>query len=128
MIAAAATGGNVKVKNVNPDHLEAVIAKLREAGASIAIKADSIQLDMHGKRPKAVSLTTAPYPDYPTDLQAQIMAMNCVAEGSGRITETVFENRFMHVHEMSRMGAKVKLESNNTSAITMECPSFAERL
>ena len=122
LIAAAATGGNVKVKDVNPDHLEAVIAKLREAGASIAIKADSIQLDMHGKRPKAVSLTTAPYPDYPTDLQAQIMAMNCVAEGSGRITETVFENRFMHVHEMSRMGAKVKLESNNTSAITMGVP------
>ena len=128
LIAAAATGGNVKVKNVNPDHLEAVIAKLREAGASIAIKADSIQLDMHGKRPKAVSLTTAPYPDYPTDLQAQIMAMNCVAEGSGRITETVFENRFMHVHEMSRMGAKVKLSRIIQAQIRWGCPSFAERL
>ena len=121
LIAAAATGGNVKVKNVNPDHLEAVLLAAR-AGASIAIKADSIQLDMNGKRPKAVSLTTAPYPDYPTDLQAQIMAMNCVAEGSGRITETVFENRFMHVHEMSRMGARVKLESNNTIAITTGVP------
>ena len=124
LIAAAATGGSIKIKNVNPSHLEAVLDKLREAGASITVKADSIELDMRGSRPKAVSLITAPYPDYPTDLQAQIMAMNCVAEGSGRITETVFENRFMHVHEMSRMGAKVKLEANNTSAITTGVPSL----
>jgi UDP-N-acetylglucosamine 1-carboxyvinyltransferase len=124
LIAAAATGGSIKIKNVNADHLKAVLDKLREAGASITVKADSIELDMHGSRPKAVSLTTAPYPDYPTDLQAQIMAMNCVAEGSGTITETVFENRFMHVHEMSRMGANVKLESNNTSAVTTGVPSL----
>ena len=79
LMAAAATGGSIKIKNVNPGHLEAVLDKVREVGASITSKVDSIELNMHGNRPKAVSLTTAPYPDYPTDLQAQIMAMNCVS-------------------------------------------------
>ncbi|MBA58394.1 MAG: UDP-N-acetylglucosamine 1-carboxyvinyltransferase [Gammaproteobacteria bacterium] len=117
LIAAAATGGKIKVKDINAMHLESVLDKLREAGASIKADHDSIELEMSGHRPKAVSLVTAPYPDYPTDLQAQIMALNCVAEGTGRITETIFENRFMHVHEMNRMGARIKLDSNNTSAV-----------
>ncbi|MGI9323085.1 MAG: UDP-N-acetylglucosamine 1-carboxyvinyltransferase, partial [Pseudomonadales bacterium] len=101
----------------NPEHLEVVINKLQEAGATIETSEDCIELDMQGRRPQAVSLMTAPYPAYPTDLQAQMMALNCVAEGTGTIKETIFENRFMHVHEMNRMGARIRLEGNNTTAI-----------
>ncbi len=117
LIAAAATGGRVKVRNANPEHLEVLIMKLREAGAQITVGEDWIELNMHDKRPKSVSLVTAPYPAFPTDLQAQIIALNCIAEGTGTIKETIFENRFMHVHEMNRMGAKIRLEGNNTVAI-----------
>ncbi len=117
LIAAAATGGKVKVRDANPEHLEVVINKLRDAGARVDVGEDWIELDMEGRRPGAVSLITAPYPAFPTDLQAQIMAMNCVAEGTATIKETIFENRFMHVHEMNRMGAKIRLEGNNTTAI-----------
>jgi|TARA_B100002003_G_C14152073_1_gene554134 UDP-N-acetylglucosamine 1-carboxyvinyltransferase len=117
LIAAAATGGRVRIQNANPEHLEVLISKLREAGAKILIGDDWIELDMEGRRPKAVSLVTAPYPAFPTDLQAQIIALNCVAEGTSTIKETIFENRFMHVHEMNRMGAKIRLEGNNTTAI-----------
>ena len=117
LIAAAATSGKVKIRNANPDHLEAVINKLQEAGAVIETGEDWISLDMQGKRPSSVSLVTAPYPAFPTDLQAQIMALNCVAEGTATIRETIFENRFMHVHEMNRMGARIRLEGNNTTAI-----------
>ena len=117
MIAAAATGGCVKVRNANPEHLEVVISKLREAGANITQTDDIIELDMAGKRPQSVSLVTAPYPAFPTDLQAQIIAMNAVAEGTSTIRETIFENRFMHVHEMNRMGANIRLEGKNTTAI-----------
>ncbi|MCZ6502530.1 MAG: UDP-N-acetylglucosamine 1-carboxyvinyltransferase [Gammaproteobacteria bacterium] len=117
LIAAAATGGRVKIRNANPEHLDVLISKLREAGAIISIGDDWIELDMGGRRPKAVSLVTAPYPAFPTDLQAQIIALNCVAEGTGTVKETIFENRFMHVHEMNRMGAKIRLEGNNTTAI-----------
>ncbi|MBQ62204.1 MAG: UDP-N-acetylglucosamine 1-carboxyvinyltransferase [Gammaproteobacteria bacterium] len=117
LIAAAATGGKVKIRNANPEHLEVLISKLREAGAKISVGDDWIELDMEGRRPKAVSLVTAPYPAFPTDLQAQIIALNCVAEGTSTIKETIFENRFMHVHEMNRMGAKIRLEGNNTTAI-----------
>ena len=117
LIAAAATGGCVKVRNANPEHLEVVISKLREAGANITQTDDIIELDMAGKRPQSVSLITAPYPAFPTDLQAQIIAMNAVAEGTSTIRETIFENRFMHVHEMNRMGANIRLEGNNTTAI-----------
>lgn len=122
LIAAAATGGCVKIRDTNPEHLEVVISKLKEAGAKITIEGSTIELDMEGRRPKAVSLVTAPYPAYPTDLQAQIMAMNCVAEGTGTIKETIFENRFMHVHEMNRMGARIRLEGNNTTAIIEGVP------
>jgi UDP-N-acetylglucosamine 1-carboxyvinyltransferase len=112
LIAVAATRGKIKVKDTRPSTLEAVLAKLEEAGAYIDTGDDWIALDMKGNRPKAVSLTTAPYPAFPTDMQAQFTALNAVAEGSGHITETVFENRFMHVHEMNRMGADITVEGN----------------
>ena len=112
LCAAAITGGKVKLKNTRPDILDAVLEKLVEAGAEITTGEDWIALDMHGKKPKAVSLRTAPYPAFPTDMQAQFIAMNCVADGVGIITETIFENRFMHVQELQRMGANIKLESN----------------
>jgi UDP-N-acetylglucosamine 1-carboxyvinyltransferase len=112
LIAAAATRGKIKVKDTRPGILEAVLSKLEEAGAQIELGDTWISLDMHGQRPKAVSLTTAPYPAFPTDMQAQFTALNAIADGSGSITETVFENRFMHVHEMNRMGADLKVEGN----------------
>jgi len=112
LIAAAMTGGRVKLKNTRPDLLDAVLAKLNEAGAKITCGDSWIELDMGGQRPRSVSLRTAPYPAFPTDMQAQFTAMNTIAEGVGVITETVFENRFMHVQEMRRMGADIKLESN----------------
>ena len=112
LVAAAMTGGKVKLKNTRPDLLDAVLEKLREAGALISVGDSWIELDMEGRRPKSVSMHTAPYPAFPTDMQAQFTAMNAIAEGVGVITETVFENRFMHVQEMQRMGANIKLESN----------------
>lgn len=112
LIAAAATRGHIKVKDTRPDILESVLSKLEQAGADITVGDNWIELDMHGKRPKAVSLRTAPYPAFPTDMQAQFTALNSVADGTGSITETVFENRFMHVHEMNRMGAAMKIEGN----------------
>lgn len=116
LVAAAATRGKVRVKNTRPDILDAVLQKLQEAGAEIECGDDWITLDMKGKRPQAVNLTTAPYPAFPTDMQAQFAAMNVVAEGVGRIKETVFENRFMHMQEMLRMGAKITIDGN--TAIT----------
>ena len=115
LVAAAMTGGKVKLKDTRPDLLESVLAKLREAGADIECGSDWISLDMHGRRPKAVSLVTAPYPAFPTDMQAQFAALNCIAEGVGTIVETVFENRFMHVQEMMRMGADIELEGNTVT-------------
>jgi len=112
LVAAAITGGRVKVKDTSPDTMDAVLQSLREAGAEITVGDDWIELDMHGQRPQAVNVHTAPYPAFPTDMQAQFTALNTVAEGSGIITETVFENRFMHVQEMQRMGAKIQLEGN----------------
>ncbi|MAF17903.1 MAG: UDP-N-acetylglucosamine 1-carboxyvinyltransferase [Oceanospirillaceae bacterium] len=112
LVAAAATGGSITVKDTRPDILEAVLVKLEEAGAQIETGSDWIKLDMAGKRPKAVTIKTAPYPAFPTDMQAQFSALNAVAEGSGRITETIFENRFMHINEMARMGANVTVEGN----------------
>jgi len=112
LVAAAVTGGRIKVKDTRPDTMEAVLAKLEEAGAKIVTGGDWITLDMHGKRPKAVNLKTAPYPGFPTDMQAQFSALNAIALGSGRITETIFENRFMHIDEMARMGAQVVVEGN----------------
>ncbi len=112
LIAAAATRGKVRVKDTRPDILDAVLAKLEQVGAEIKLGNDWIELDMHGKRPTSVSVRTAPYPAFPTDMQAQFTALNAVATGTGSITETVFENRFMHVHEMNRMGASIRVEGN----------------
>ncbi|MFQ3352534.1 MAG: UDP-N-acetylglucosamine 1-carboxyvinyltransferase [Porticoccaceae bacterium] len=113
LAAAAATGGKVKVKQTDPSTLEAVLLKLEETGAIITVGDDWIELDMQGRRPKAVSLKTAPYPAFPTDMQAQLTAVNAVAEGSGVITETIFENRLMQVQELNRMGAKIVVEGNS---------------
>ncbi|MFO7787674.1 MAG: UDP-N-acetylglucosamine 1-carboxyvinyltransferase [Halospina sp.] len=112
LTAAAATKGHVLLKDTREDILEAVLLKLREAGAEVNTGPDWIELNMHGRRPKAVSLRTAPYPAFPTDMQAQFVAMNAVGEGIGSVTETVFENRFMHVQELIRMGADISLEGN----------------
>ncbi len=112
LVAAAMTGGKIKLKDTKLEILDAVLAKLTEAGAIIDTDENSISLDMKGKRPKAVDIHTVPFPGFPTDMQAQFTAMNCIATGNGTITETVFENRFMHVQELQRMGANLKLEGN----------------
>ena len=112
LVAAAITGGKIVVNNIEPDSMRSVIGKLIETGADIQTNQNSIKLDMKGKRPKPVDIRTSAYPNFPTDMQAQFMALNCIAEGSSTITETIFENRFMHVPELSRMGANLKLEGN----------------
>jgi len=112
LVAAAITGGKVKARDTDPTLLDAVLQKLRDAGADITLGDDWIELDMHGKRAKAVDVHTAPYPAFPTDMQAQFMALNCVAEGAGVVRETIFENRFMHVQELQRMGASIAVEGN----------------
>lgn len=112
LVAAAATRGSIKLKSTSADYLEAVLLKLEEAGADLTTGEDWIALDMHGKRPRAVSLRTAPYPAFPTDMQSQFMAMNAVAEGTGTVTETIFENRLVQVSELNRMGANIILEGN----------------
>ena len=112
LVAAAITGGKVKLKNADPTLLDAVLSKLEDAGAHLDTDGTWISLDMHGKRPKAVDIQTAPYPAFPTDMQAQFSVLNSIAKGSGTITETVFENRFMHVQELQRMGAEIHLKGN----------------
>jgi UDP-N-acetylglucosamine 1-carboxyvinyltransferase len=112
LVAGAITGGHVMAKRARPKTLDAVLLKLEEAGAEINTGEDWIEVNMHGKRPKAVDITTAPYPAFPTDMQAQFTALNSVAEGTGTIVENVFENRFMHVHELERLGADIHLDGN----------------
>ncbi|MCH8177695.1 MAG: UDP-N-acetylglucosamine 1-carboxyvinyltransferase [Proteobacteria bacterium] len=112
LVAAAITGGKVLVKHTDPKLLDAVLAKLTEAGAVIDIGDDWIALDMEGKKPRAVNIRTAPYPGFPTDMQAQFCALNAIAEGTGSVVETVFENRFMHIQEFLRLGANINLEGN----------------
>ena len=112
LVAAAITRGRVKLKDTDAKQLESVLLKLEEAGASVSVGDDWISLDMHGNRPKAVNIRTAPYPAFPTDMQAQFTALNSIAEGQATIVETVFENRFMHVQEMQRMGANLPIEGN----------------
>lgn len=112
LTAAAVTGGKIKVKSTRPSMLDAVLEKLGEAGAQIELGEDWIQLDMQGRRPSAVSIRTAPYPAFPTDMQAQFTALNAVSDGTSVISESVFENRFMHIHELQRMGADIRLEGN----------------
>lgn len=112
LVAAAASRGSILVKDTRADIQDAVLLKLEEAGAHIETGSDWIRLDMKGNRPKAVNIRTAPYPAFPTDMQAQFVAMNAVAEGTSTTTETIFENRFMHVQEMLRMGAKIDVQGN----------------
>lgn len=112
LVAAAISRGRVRVRDTDSTLLDAVLQKLHEAGAEISLGDDWIELDMQGNRPKAVDVHTAPYPAFPTDMQAQFSALNAVAEGTSTITETVFENRFMHIQEMQRMGADIRLEGN----------------
>ncbi len=112
LVAAAVTGGKIVCRNTRPDTLDAVLAKLTDAGADIEVGEDWISLDMQGRRPKAVNIRTAPHPGFPTDMQAQFSLLNMVAEGTGVITETIFENRFMHIPELIRMGGHAEIESN----------------
>ncbi|HTC51267.1 MAG TPA: UDP-N-acetylglucosamine 1-carboxyvinyltransferase [Steroidobacteraceae bacterium] len=112
LVAGAITRGHVRIKNTRPDHLDAVTAKLREAGAKIDIGDNWVEVDMRGRRPRAIDVRTAPYPAFPTDMQAQFAALNTVAAGVGTIIETIFENRFMHMLEMRRLGAEIRLEGN----------------
>ncbi|MGD8165140.1 UDP-N-acetylglucosamine 1-carboxyvinyltransferase [Pantoea sp. FN0307] len=126
LVAAAISGGKVVCHKTQPDTLDAVLAKLREAGAEIETGEDWISLDMHGKRPKAVNVRTAPHPGFPTDMQAQFTLLNLVAEGTGVITETIFENRFMHIPELIRMGAHAEIESNTAICYGVEKLSGAQ--
>jgi UDP-N-acetylglucosamine 1-carboxyvinyltransferase len=123
LVAGAITGGRVRAKRTRPDILKSVLSKLEDAGAHINCEEDAIELDMRGHRPRAVDVTTAPYPAFPTDMQAQFTALNCVAEGTGIITETVFENRFMHVQELHRLGADIRVEGN--TAIVRGVPQMS---
>jgi len=112
LVAGAITGGRVRVREVRPDHLDAVAAKLREAGASVTAGPDWIEVDMRGRRLSAVDIRTAPYPAFPTDMQAQFAALDAVAEGVATVVETVFENRYMHMLELRRLGADIRIEGN----------------
>ena len=112
LVAGAITGGHVRIKNARPDHLDAVLVKLQEAGAKVDVGDNWVEVDMRGRRPRAIDVRTAPYPAFPTDMQAQFAALNTVADGVGTIIETIFENRFMHMLEMRRLGAEIRLEGN----------------
>ncbi len=120
LVGAAIAGGKVRVRDTRPDILDAVLSKLQEAGATITTGDDWIELDMAGRRPLAVDIKTAPYPAFPTDMQAQFTVLNSVAQGTGTITETVFENRFMHVPELQRMGADLRLEGNTVVCVGVD--------
>ena len=113
LVAAALTRGQIRIQDISPSILTAVIDKLRQTGAKIELGENWVELDMQNKQPKAVDVTTAPYPAFPSDMQAQFMVLNLLAEGRAVVTETVFENRFMHVHELQRMGAKIELQGNS---------------
>jgi UDP-N-acetylglucosamine 1-carboxyvinyltransferase len=117
LIAAAASRGRVRCVDTAPELLDSAVLKLGEAGARVTQGKDWVEVDMAGKRPRGVNIRTAPYPGFPTDMQAQFLAMNAVAEGTSRVTETIFENRFMHIHEINRMGARISLEGNSTAII-----------
>jgi UDP-N-acetylglucosamine 1-carboxyvinyltransferase len=112
LVAGAITGGRVIARNARPDTMDAVLDKLREAGAELTVEGDSIALDMQGRRPRAVDIVTAPHPAFPTDMQAQFMALNCIAEGTGIVNETIFENRYMHVQELLRLGADIRVDGH----------------
>jgi UDP-N-acetylglucosamine 1-carboxyvinyltransferase len=117
LVAAAATGGSVRLNGIRADILDATLERLEAAGADVATGEDWVALDMHGRRPRAVDIETRPYPGLATDMQAQFMAMDAVAEGTSRIRETIFENRFMHVQELNRLGARIELVSASTALV-----------
>jgi len=125
LVAAAMSGGCIKARDTDPTLLDAVLDKLRAAGAQIETGENWISLDMQGRRPKAVNIRTAPHPGFPTDMQAQFMALNCIAEGTATVVETIFENRYMHVQELLRMGAKIEIESNTAIVHGVESLSGA---
>jgi UDP-N-acetylglucosamine 1-carboxyvinyltransferase len=112
LVGAAMTGGKIRARHARADTLDAVLCKLEQAGAQVSVGPDWIELDMHDRQLRAVDISTAPYPEFPTDMQAQFTALNCVATGTGVVTETVFENRFMHAHELQRLGADIHLDGN----------------
>ncbi len=117
LIAAAATGGRILVKDTCPQALESVLIKLQQAGAEVSEGPDWVRLDMHGQRPRAVDIRTAPYPGFPTDMQAQFLALMAIADGTSKVTETIFENRFMHIHEINRLGANISLQGNTLAVV-----------
>jgi len=123
LVAGAMTGGRITARRTRPETLDAVLEKLMQAGAHIEVEGDRITLDMQGRRPQAVNITTAPHPAFPTDMQAQFMALNCIAEGVGVINETIFENRFMHVQELQRLGADIRVEGH--TAIVRGVPQLS---
>ena len=125
LVAAAMTGGRIVATHARPDTMDAVLEKLRETGASIDIDGDRIALDMQGRRPAAVNITTAPHPAFPTDMQAQFMALDCIASGVGVVTETIFENRFMHVNELLRLGADIRVDGHTAIVRGVETLSGA---
>jgi len=120
LVAAAMTGGRVTAVGARPDTLGAVLERLRQAGATVEVDGDRITVDMQGRRPRAIDIITAPHPGFPTDMQAQFMAMNCIAEGTGTIDETIFENRFMHVSELMRLGAEIDIDGPRASVHGVE--------
>ena len=120
LVAGVMTRGRVVATHARPDTLEAVIGKLADAGADVLVEGDRITVDMHGRRPKAVDIVTEPHPGFPTDMQAQFMAMNCIAEGSGTIDERIFENRFMHVNELMRLGADIGIDGHRATVRGVE--------
>jgi UDP-N-acetylglucosamine 1-carboxyvinyltransferase len=124
LVAAAMTRGRIRIREADADLLEAVLDKLREAGARISTGPDWIEIDMKGQRPRAVDIHTQPHPGFPTDMQAQFMAMDCIADGTGTIVETIFENRFMHAQELLRLGADIRIEGN-TAVVTGREPLTA---
>jgi len=126
LVAGAMTGGRVKVRKTRPQHLDAVSQKLAEAGAEIQTGADWIELDMAGRRPRSVDIRTAPYPAFPTDMQAQFCALNAIADGSAAITETIFENRFQHALELQRLGARLSIQGNTVFCRGVETLTGAE--
>ena len=125
LVAGAITGGRVRACDVRPEHLDAVIAKLREAGATVTVGADWVEADMGGRRPRAVDVRTAPYPAFPTDMQAQFAALDAVAEGVGTVIETIFENRYMHMLELRRLGADIRIEGHTAVIHGVEALSGA---
>jgi UDP-N-acetylglucosamine 1-carboxyvinyltransferase len=126
LVAAAVTGGRIRIKKTDPGTLDAVLQKLRSAGAAIEVGTDWVSLEMDGRKPKAVDVSTAPYPGFPTDMQAQFCALNAIAVGSGTITETIFENRFQHALELQRMGAEVTVRGNTVVIHGVESLTGAE--